>query len=154
MSDNNNTIRWESLPAEIATSIFLRLPIKSIIICTCFSKTWKSQIQNPTFISTGICQWSYALGWYMMTDFNVLFWCSIWVMKEYGVASSWMSFYTADGVFRMAIPWPISFRKNGDAVFILREGQLVSWNRESKEFLRILGSLDMRILLFIFLLRV
>nr|XP_023899447.1 F-box/kelch-repeat protein At3g06240-like [Quercus suber] len=65
----------------------------------------------------------------------------LWVMKEYGVASSWMPFYTADGVFRMAIPWPIGFRKNADVVFILREGQLVSWNRESKEFkdLRIIG---------------
>ena len=55
MSDNNNNnklIRWESLPYEIATDIFLRLPIKSIIICTSVSKAWKSQIQNPTFIST------------------------------------------------------------------------------------------------------
>ncbi|KAK9987366.1 hypothetical protein SO802_032317 [Lithocarpus litseifolius] len=55
MSDNNNNkklIRWESLPSEIATDIFLRLPIKSIIICTSVSKAWKSLIQNPTFIST------------------------------------------------------------------------------------------------------
>nr|POF20086.1 f-box protein cpr30 [Quercus suber] len=53
MSDNNNKlIRWESLPSEIATDIFLRLPIKSIIICTSVSKAWKSLIQNPTFIST------------------------------------------------------------------------------------------------------
>ena len=44
MSDNEE--RWESLPAEIPT------PIKSIITCTSFSKTWNSQIQNPTFIST------------------------------------------------------------------------------------------------------
>ena len=55
MSDNNNNnklIRWESLPYEIATDIFLHLPIKSINICTSVSKAWKSQIQNPTFIST------------------------------------------------------------------------------------------------------
>uniref|UniRef100_A0A7N2R7C1 F-box domain-containing protein n=1 Tax=Quercus lobata TaxID=97700 RepID=A0A7N2R7C1_QUELO len=52
MSDNNKLIQWESLPIEIAIDIFLRLPIKSIIICTSVSKSWKSQIQNPTFIST------------------------------------------------------------------------------------------------------
>ena len=51
-NNNNKLIRWESLPYEIATDIFLRLPIKSIIICTSVSKAWKSQIQNPTFIST------------------------------------------------------------------------------------------------------
>ena len=47
----------------------------------------------------------------------------------------------ADGIFRMAIPWPIGFRWNGDVVFILHERQLVSWNRESKEFkdLRMIG---------------
>ncbi|KAL4607779.1 hypothetical protein ACB092_09G199800 [Castanea dentata] len=48
MSDSKNSIRWESLPSEIATNIFLLLPIKSIIVCTSVSKTWKSQIQNPT----------------------------------------------------------------------------------------------------------
>ena len=52
MSDNNKLIQWESLPIEIAIDIFLRLPIKSIIICTSVSQSWKSQIQNPTFIST------------------------------------------------------------------------------------------------------
>ncbi|KAL4607803.1 hypothetical protein ACB092_09G201100 [Castanea dentata] len=40
------------LPDEILTHIFTFLPIKSIIICTPVSKTWKSLIQNPTFIST------------------------------------------------------------------------------------------------------
>ncbi|XP_023873418.2 F-box/kelch-repeat protein At3g06240 [Quercus suber] len=60
MSDNINNNKnynlilrspWEYLPDEIVTNIFLRLPIKSIIICTSVSKTWKSLIQNPTFIS-------------------------------------------------------------------------------------------------------
>ncbi|KAL4652381.1 hypothetical protein ACB092_01G229400 [Castanea dentata] len=40
------------LPPEILTHILVRLPIKSIITCTCVSKTWKSLILNPTFIST------------------------------------------------------------------------------------------------------
>ncbi|XP_050247294.1 F-box protein At3g07870-like isoform X5 [Quercus robur] len=43
---------WDSLPHEILTHVFLRLPIKSIITCTSVSKTWKSLIQNPSFIST------------------------------------------------------------------------------------------------------
>ena len=50
MSDNEE--RWDSLPDEILTHIFLSLPIKSIIICTSVSKTWNSLIQNSTFIST------------------------------------------------------------------------------------------------------
>ena len=52
MSDSNESIGWEYLPDEILTRIFTFLPIKSIIICTSVSKTWKSLIQNPTFIST------------------------------------------------------------------------------------------------------
>nr|XP_023896923.1 putative F-box protein At3g16210 [Quercus suber]POE55373.1 putative f-box protein [Quercus suber] len=52
MSDNNELIQWELLPSEIVTHILVRLPIKSIIICTSVSKAWKSLIQNPTFIST------------------------------------------------------------------------------------------------------
>ena len=52
MSDSNKSIRWGSLPDEILTHIFTFLPIKSTIICTSVSKTWKSLIQNPTFIST------------------------------------------------------------------------------------------------------
>jgi F-box interacting protein len=47
MSDNA-----DFLPDEIVTQILLRLPIKSIIISICVCKTWKSIIQNPTFIST------------------------------------------------------------------------------------------------------
>ncbi|XP_030929412.1 F-box/LRR-repeat protein At2g43260-like [Quercus lobata] len=43
---------WDSLPHEILTHVFLRLPIKSIITCTSVSKTWKSLIQNSSFIST------------------------------------------------------------------------------------------------------
>ena len=50
MSDNEK--RWGFLPDEILTHIFHCLPIKSIIACTSVSKTWKSLIKNPTFIST------------------------------------------------------------------------------------------------------
>jgi F-box interacting protein len=50
MSDNVNA-SYDSLPDEIVTQILIHLPIKSIITCTSVSKTWKSIIQNPTFIS-------------------------------------------------------------------------------------------------------
>ena len=50
MSDNNES--YDFLPVEIANNILLRLPTKSIITCICVCKTWKSLIQNPTFIST------------------------------------------------------------------------------------------------------
>ncbi|KAM3690873.1 hypothetical protein ACJW31_09G152400 [Castanea mollissima] len=52
MSDNKKLIQWELLPSEIVTNILVRLPIKSIIICTSVLKAWKSLIQNPTFSST------------------------------------------------------------------------------------------------------
>ncbi|KAK9987332.1 hypothetical protein SO802_032283 [Lithocarpus litseifolius] len=52
MSDSNQSIRWGCLPDEILSHIFTFLPINSIIICTSVSKTWKSLIKNPTFITT------------------------------------------------------------------------------------------------------
>nr|POE69239.1 f-box protein cpr30 [Quercus suber] len=69
-----------------------------------------------------------TLGIDQMTQIN------IWVMKEYGVASSWTPFFTADFDFGEAIVRPIGFRRNGDALFVFGEGKLVSWNPESKEF--------------------
>ncbi|XP_023892806.1 F-box protein CPR1 [Quercus suber] len=66
---------------------------------------------------------------------------NIYIMKEYGVASSWTPFFTADFDFGEAIVRPIGFRRNGDALFVFGEGKLVSWNPESKEFkyLRMIG---------------
>jgi F-box interacting protein len=49
---DNAKVSWDSLPVEIVTQILLRLPIKPIIISTSVWKTWKSIIQNPTFIPT------------------------------------------------------------------------------------------------------
>uniref|UniRef100_A0A2N9HUK4 F-box domain-containing protein n=1 Tax=Fagus sylvatica TaxID=28930 RepID=A0A2N9HUK4_FAGSY len=51
MSDNAS-VSYDFLPDEIVTQILIRLPIKSIITSICVCKTWKSIIQNPTFIST------------------------------------------------------------------------------------------------------
>ena len=52
----NNEERWKSLPVVILTHIFVRLLIKSIIICTSVSKTWKSksktQLSFPTISTT------------------------------------------------------------------------------------------------------
>uniref|UniRef100_A0A2N9GGV9 F-box domain-containing protein n=1 Tax=Fagus sylvatica TaxID=28930 RepID=A0A2N9GGV9_FAGSY len=42
---------WELLPPEILIQSLSLLPIKTLITCTSVSKTWKSIIQNPTFIS-------------------------------------------------------------------------------------------------------
>uniref|UniRef100_A0A2N9FG98 F-box domain-containing protein n=1 Tax=Fagus sylvatica TaxID=28930 RepID=A0A2N9FG98_FAGSY len=42
---------WELLPPEILIQSLSLLPIKTLITCTSVSKTWKSLIQNPTFIS-------------------------------------------------------------------------------------------------------
>ena len=43
-------------------------------------------------------------------------------------------FFTANVYFGEAMPRPIGFRRNGDALFVFGEGKLVSWNPESKEF--------------------
>ncbi|KAM3696594.1 hypothetical protein ACB098_06G052100 [Castanea mollissima] len=43
---------WASLPPELLPHILIRLPVKSIIKFTSVCKTWKSLIQNPSFIST------------------------------------------------------------------------------------------------------
>nr|XP_023892803.1 F-box/kelch-repeat protein At3g06240-like [Quercus suber] len=77
-------------------------------------------------------------GFLITVGIDQMLWINIWVMKEYGVASSWTPFFTADFNFRV---WPIRFRRNGDAVFVLGEGKLVCWNPESKEFkdLRMIG---------------
>jgi F-box interacting protein len=53
MSDNVK-VSYDFLPVEIVTNILLLLPTKSIITCICVSKTWKSIIQNPIFISTNL----------------------------------------------------------------------------------------------------
>ena len=77
----------------------------------------------------------------------------LWVMKEYGVTSSWTQYFTDDGEYGKVIPRPICFRRNGDIVFVSSVRQFVSWNCESKEF-KILGWLDITILLSILMLRV
>ena len=49
---DNMKVSYDFLPVEIVTNILLRLPIKSIRTCICVCKTWKSIIQNSTFVST------------------------------------------------------------------------------------------------------
>uniref|UniRef100_A0A2N9J9Y8 F-box domain-containing protein n=1 Tax=Fagus sylvatica TaxID=28930 RepID=A0A2N9J9Y8_FAGSY len=51
MSDNMK-VSYDFLPVEIVTNILLRLPVKSVLTCICVCKTWKSIIQNSTFVST------------------------------------------------------------------------------------------------------
>ncbi|XP_058006564.1 F-box protein CPR1-like [Hevea brasiliensis] len=40
----------DHLPQELLAEILSRLPVKSILICRCVSKTWYSLITNPSFI--------------------------------------------------------------------------------------------------------
>ncbi|XP_062014431.1 F-box protein CPR1-like [Rosa rugosa] len=42
--------RLDYFPQEIISNILIRLPIKSLIKCTSVCKSWKSLIQNPSFI--------------------------------------------------------------------------------------------------------
>uniref|UniRef100_A0A2N9GG03 F-box domain-containing protein n=1 Tax=Fagus sylvatica TaxID=28930 RepID=A0A2N9GG03_FAGSY len=49
---NESMWDWDFLPPEILIQSLSLLPIKTLITCTSVSKTWKSLIQNPTFIST------------------------------------------------------------------------------------------------------
>ena len=52
INSNHIFYNWmEPLPDEIQTHIFVFLPIKSMVICTSVSKTWKSFILNSAFVS-------------------------------------------------------------------------------------------------------
>jgi F-box interacting protein len=56
---------------------------------------------------------------------------NIWVMKEYGIVSSWTNFFAI--VEQDVEPWPIGFRRNGQVVLKLKSGGLVSQDLESQE---------------------
>ena len=58
----------------------------------------------------------------------------VWVMKEYSAVSSWTKVLTiADQSPGEIIPWAIGFRRNGQVVLELDEGQLVLQDLESQE---------------------
>ncbi|RYR01535.1 hypothetical protein Ahy_B06g080420 [Arachis hypogaea] len=40
---------FASLPVDIITDIFVRLPIKFVLICRCVCKHWNTFISNPNF---------------------------------------------------------------------------------------------------------
>ncbi|XLR68003.1 hypothetical protein S83_018675, partial [Arachis hypogaea] len=40
---------FASLPVDIITDIFVRLPIKSVLICRCICKHWNTFISDPNF---------------------------------------------------------------------------------------------------------
>ncbi|KAK8563117.1 hypothetical protein V6N13_018346 [Hibiscus sabdariffa] len=42
-------------PEDLATSILLRLPVKSIIRFKCVSTTWGCFFDNPSFVSRHLC---------------------------------------------------------------------------------------------------
>nr|XP_023884327.1 uncharacterized protein LOC111996579 [Quercus suber]POE70680.1 f-box protein [Quercus suber] len=238
MSDSKKSIGWGYLPDEILTHIFTFLPIKSIITCTSVSKTWKSLIQNPTFIFThlhhshnkiknnllllrlsrngkevytlhkeddpdfteytsfdspfhaphlqsphhnivGTCNGLLCLSDFLPNIADELFrwnpcvrkllqfpirrvafdtqgkmvWThvsvygnsiagfqrgvksgqiNIWVMKEYGVASSWTKFSHQYPTLGMHHPCPVGFRRNGEVILLNIGGGLVTWNPDSQ----------------------
>ena len=49
-SDLHTEAMWDSLPVDIIPLVLIRLPVKSIITCPSVYKTWKSIVQNPTFV--------------------------------------------------------------------------------------------------------
>ncbi|KAI8551341.1 hypothetical protein RHMOL_Rhmol06G0178400 [Rhododendron molle] len=56
--------------------------------------------------------------------------CSVWIMKEYGVAASWANLFRIDlcgGLSR-----PLGLRKNGEVIFATDDGNLVSCDHQSK----------------------
>ncbi|CAL5406731.1 unnamed protein product [Camellia sinensis] len=60
--------------------------------------------------------------------------CSIWMMKQYGVANSWVRQIRIDlsgGLLRK----PIGMRKNGEVLLGTSEGYLVSYDPESKRII-------------------
>lgn len=54
MATKNTTTSFDDLPQEMATNIFLRLPVKSLVRSTLVNKKWYSLITNPHFISSQI----------------------------------------------------------------------------------------------------
>ncbi|KAL4607776.1 hypothetical protein ACB092_09G199500 [Castanea dentata] len=60
MSDNNNSVRWGSLPDEILTHIFVFRPFKSIIICTSISKELEIQLSFPPISTTPTTKTSFS----------------------------------------------------------------------------------------------
>ncbi|KAI8551347.1 hypothetical protein RHMOL_Rhmol06G0179000 [Rhododendron molle] len=55
---------------------------------------------------------------------------SVWMMKEYGVATSWAKLFRIDrgGLWR-----PLGLRKNGEVIFSTRDEDLVSCDYQSKQ---------------------
>ena len=67
---------------------------------------------------------------------------NIWVMKEYGVASSWTKFSHQCPSLGMLQPCPVGFRRNGEVVLLNYRRWLISWNPDSQNVknLKINGS--------------
>ncbi|KAL4607807.1 hypothetical protein ACB092_09G201500 [Castanea dentata] len=55
---------------------------------------------------------------------------NIWVMKEYGVASSWTKF--SHQCPSLGMPCPVGFRRNGEVVLVNERMGLISWNPDSQ----------------------
>ncbi|CAN0826398.1 hypothetical protein LINGRAPRIM_LOCUS2244 [Linum grandiflorum] len=56
----------------------------------------------------------------------------IWVMSEYGSVDSWVRLLTV-GMYENGVPRALGFRSNGDVLFELSGGEIVSGDPESFE---------------------
>ncbi|XP_059661230.1 F-box/kelch-repeat protein At3g23880-like [Cornus florida] len=57
--------------------------------------------------------------------------CCIWVMQEYGVVESWIKLFTVD--LAQEINKVLGFRRTGEVLVEMGDGELVSYDPESKE---------------------
>ncbi|GKV42499.1 hypothetical protein SLEP1_g49895 [Rubroshorea leprosula] len=68
-------------PEDVFVHIFLNLPIKAILICTCVCKTWNAIIKGPSFISSHL---NHSISWHKESNIPLclLRYCSLHTLKE------------------------------------------------------------------------
>ena len=86
---------------------------------------WSRSTHSPLMNGEWCC--IAVLEEWIRTQFN------IWVMKEYGVASSWTEFPHQCPSLGMLQPCPVGFRRNGEVVLENAIRGLVSWNPDSQK---------------------
>ncbi|KAE9444554.1 hypothetical protein C3L33_23548, partial [Rhododendron williamsianum] len=56
--------------------------------------------------------------------------CVVWIMKEYGVPTSWSRLFRID--LSGGLEWPLGLRENGEVIFATSDGNLVSCDHQSR----------------------
>jgi|UniRef100_A0A2N9I026 F-box interacting protein len=84
----------------------------------------------PNFCTDSVFVYGNSVAFSQRTSLSL----NIWVMKEYGVASSWTKVCTVSNqVLGKGIPFPIGFRRNGEVLYTAYEGQLVVMDLENQK---------------------